>query len=47
MIKGDSSLLNQPKRLQVTKTLITSPLSQSPHIILDREEPTGESIGTP
>ena len=47
VIKGVSSLLDQPKRLQVTKSLFTSPLNQSDHIILDREEPTGQSIGTP
>ena len=29
------------------QVLFTSPLSQSDHIILDREEPTGESVGTP
>ena len=47
LTKRSSSRLDQPKRLQVTKTLITSPLNQSNHIILDREEPTRQSIGTP
>ena len=30
---GGSFLMDQPKGLQVTKSLITSPLSQSDHII--------------
>src|SRR4051812_18133469 len=47
VIKGGSTPLDQAKRVQVTTTLITSYLSQANHIIVYREEPTGQSIGTP
>jgi hypothetical protein len=39
-INGGSSLLDQPKRLKVAKSLTTSPLYQSQHVVLDGEEPT-------
>ena len=47
VIEGSSLRLDQPKSLQVTKTLTTSPLNESDNFILDREEPTGESVGSP
>jgi hypothetical protein len=47
IIKRDSSVLDEPKRLRVTKSLSTSPLSQPDHIIFNREEPTGQSIDLP
>jgi hypothetical protein len=42
-----SSLVHESKRLQAPKPIFTSPLSQSDHIVLDREKATGQSIGTP
>ena len=41
------SSLHQPQRQRVTKPLTTSVLNHSDNIILDREEPTRESVGTP
>ena len=46
-IIGGSPLLDESKRLQVSKSPVSSPLYQCQHVVLDREEPSRENVGTP